>query len=237
MTQEAPTLFPDKAEVQAAELNFLLYWRKVTNGWIVCAPGWPQEYAKRLKRGWTPLPQYGTFVPGRVSEDARGHRFDAHREPWRVIFQKGGAEEFPLDQVIAYNWHLTPPYREVEFPQLKGVDVDVLDCPECNLPPFHETDHLAQHLRIRHEYTRVDLKVYGEEMGIAFTRKTRKRAQVTELDREDERLVQLTAQDVERGDACGVDGCTWRPTKNKNPGAALAGHRRMKHQSATVAAS
>ena len=232
MTQEAPTLFPEKAEVTRTELNFLLYWRKPPSNWIVCAPGWPQEYAKRLKRGWTPLPQYGTFTPGLKSEDSRGHDFNPHREPWRIIFQKGGAEEFPVDQVIAYNLHLAPPYKEVAFPQLEGVEVDVLDCPECNTQPFHATDHLAQHLRIRHEYTRVDLKVYGEEMGIDFTRRTRKRAEVRKLAPEDLALQELSQKPVERGERCGIGGCTWSPAKrSKQPAKALAGHKRMKHQS------
>lgn len=230
MTQ-APTLYPDVAESQATELDFFIYWRRPGNKWIVSAPGHAQEYAKRMRRGWEPLLQYGTFMPGMKSTDTRGHRFNAHREPWRVIFQKGGTAEFPLDQVIAYNWHLAAPYAEVTFPQLEGVEVEVLDCPECEVQPFHEAQHLAQHLRIRHDYTRLELTQYGKEMEIDFTR-GRKRPRARQLNREDMETAELTQQLVERGEACGVNGCTWAPSKqSKRPQMALAGHRRMKHQS------
>lgn len=228
MMQEAPTLFPDAVETKATELNFYYYYRK-PDGWIVSAAGWPQEYAKRIRQGWEALVQYGTFTPGQVSRDTRGVRFNPHLEPWRVICQKGGAKEFLVEQVIAYNWHLAPPYKEVEFPQLEGVEVDVLDCPECNVQPFHDPQHLAQHLRIRHDYTRLDLVTYGKEMGIDFSRRTGK-DKIRRLEVPEEKVKDMTIQEVERGDVCGIDGCTWAPTKRgKNPKAAMAAHRRLKH--------
>ena len=226
--REAPTLFPDAVRTKPTDTNFFLYWRK-PDGWIVAAPGWPQEYAKRVRQGWEALPQYGTFTPGQVSKDIRGIRFNPHLEPWRVICQKGGAKEFPLEQVIAFNWHLAPPYKEVELPQLEGVEVDVLDCPECNVQPFHDPQHLAQHLRIRHDYTRLDLVTYGKEMGIDFSKRERK-DKARRLEVPEEEKATLTVQKVERGEPCGIGGCTWAPSKkSKNPGAAMAGHRRMKH--------
>jgi hypothetical protein len=212
-----------------------MYYRK-PDGWIVPAQSAPNYFAGKLARGFTPLPQYGTFTPGQMSEDVRGIPFDAHTEMWRVIFQKDGAEAFPVEQIIAYNWHLSPPYAGVTFPQMEGVEVPELDCPECEIPPCHDISDLASHLRIGHKYTRTDLRVYGDEIGIKFDRKRTKVRMRPELKEALTKVEETTTVTLERGDPCGVDGCGWRPTKGKNYEKAMKGHRRMKHQSGTVPA-
>jgi hypothetical protein len=233
MTQ-TPTLYPEEVQIKQTELNFFLYWRK-PNGWIVSAPGWPQEYAKRIRARWEALPQYGTFIPGQKATDARGVTFNPHREPWRVIFQHNGADAFPLEQVIAYNWHLNPPYKEVVFPQLEGVTVDIFDCPECNAQPFHEAEHLAQHLRIRHEYSRLDLKIYGEEASIEFVRGRRKKVKERSLETLPS-AGDLTPTEVEYGEPCDVEGCDRGDGKpyapradSKNPQSAMRLHKWRAH--------
>jgi hypothetical protein len=213
-----------------------MYYRK-PDGWIVPAQGAPNYFSSKLARGFTPLPQYGTFMPGQESEDTRGIPFDAHSEMWRVIFQRNGAEAFPIDQIIAYNWHLSPPYAGVTFPQMEGVDVPELDCPECDLPPCHDVADLATHLRIRHGYTRTDLRVYGDEIGIKFDRK---RTKVRVPARLDAALAKVESEPVtlERQESCGLDGCTWAPSKGKDYEKSMRWHRKKAkiHQSGTVPA-
>lgn len=234
MTQERD-LYPDRAVTKKTPLNVFMYYKK-PDGWIVPAPGHPNAFASKVQRGYTPLPQYGTFTPGESSVDVRGIPFNAHVEMWRVIFQKNGAEAFPIEQIIAYKWHITPPYGGVVFPQMEGVDVPQLDCPECDLSPCHDVADLATHLRIRHGYTRTDLRVYGDEIDIKFDRKRTKVRIRPELKGALALAEEMAPASLERGEACGVDGCPWSPTKGKNHEKAMKGHRRMKHQSGTVPA-
>lgn len=229
-------LYPDRAQTQRTPLGDLMYFRK-PDGWIAPAQSAPNYYASKLRRAWTPLPQYGTFTGGEGSTDTRGIPFDAHVEMWRVIFQKGGADAFPIDQIIAYNWHLAPPYAGVTFPQMEGVEVPQIDCPECDLVPCHDVADLATHLRIGHKYTRSDLKVYGDEIGIKFDRKRTKVKIPARLDAALAEAKEMTPTTPERGEACGVGGCEWAPSKgNKKAAETLAAHRKLAHQSGTVSA-
>lgn len=231
-------LFPDKASTQKQPLGDFMYYKK-PDGWIIPAQSAPNYFAGKLARGFTPLPQYGTFTPGEKSEDTRGIPFDAHVEMWRVIFQKNGAEAFPVEQVIAYNWHLVPPYAGVTFPQMEGVDVPELDCPECDLMPCHDVADLATHLRIRHKYARADLTAYGDEIGIKFDRKRTRVRVRPELREALAKVEEMTPATLERGEVCGKDGCIWAVSKNsKRPKQAMAFHRdrAMIHQSGTVPA-
>ena len=230
-----PTLFPELAEVKETSINYFVYWRR-PDGWLIAGPGWPQEYTKRIRNGWQHLSQYGSFTPGRQSVDARGIPFDAAHEGWRVLFQKGGAKEFPLEQIVAHGWHIRPPYREVSFPQLEGVEIEVMDCPECECMPFYMPRDLATHLRIRHDYRRQDIVALGDEAGINFRSQGRP-AWMTEGGV----LEQAGAEQVTEAEAppraqeyvCGIDGCTWAPTEGtKRPDVALAAHQKnsLKHR-------
>lgn len=231
-------LFPDRATTQKTPIGDCMYYKK-PDGWIVPAQSAPIYFATKLRRGFTPLPQYGTFTPGEKSVDIRGQVFNAHVEMWRVIFQKDGAEAFPVDQIIAYNWHLSPPYAGVTFPQMEGVEVPQIDCPECDIPPCHDIADLATHLRIRHGYTRTDLRVYGEEIDIKFDRKRTKVQIRPDLKEALAKVEEMTPTTLERGEACGIIDpgtevpCPWSPTKGKNYEVAMKGHRRMKHQGKT----
>lgn len=229
----APTLYPDVPDTSESSLNYFGYFRK-RDGWIVAAPAWPMEFAKRQRQGWTPLSQYGTFTPGRKSTDSRGATFDAAREGWRVGFQKGGQEfarEFPIAQIVAYNWHLTPPYREITFPQLEGLDIPAFECPECVRPPLPTTQALATHLRLRHDYSRVDLREYGKEIGVDFTPRT-ERQQAAELAAREAEELTAAQTVVDRAFAC---HCGWAPPEStEDKEKSLATHQRFAHKRARV---
>ena len=235
MTQPR-TLFPDRASTQKTPLGNFMYYKK-PDGWIIPAQSSPNYFAGKLARGFTPLPQYGTYTPGEQSEDTHGVPFDAHVEMWRVIFQKNGAEAFPIDQIIAYHWHLSPPYAGITFPQMEGVEVPQLDCPECDIPPCHDVSDLATHLRIRHKYARADLTAYGNEVDIKFDRK-RTKVRVRPDLQEALTKVELETATLERQEPCGVNGCTWAPSKGKDYEKAMRWHRQKAkiHQSGTVPA-
>lgn len=176
MVSNSPTLFPDVLETKKEDLNFHMYWRmpdqkgKGHDGWIAYVASHPNEYAKRTKAGWAPLAHLGSFTHAERSVDTRNVPFNSAREPWRVLFQNDGEAEFPITQLIAYGWDITPPYNEVTFPQLAGIDVPRFLCPECNLRPVAKAQHLMQHLVIGHSYLRRDVLDYGKEAGIDFTR-------------------------------------------------------------------
>lgn len=230
----APTLYPDQSGVSQTELNFFIYYRKA-DGWIVGAPGWPMEYAKRLRQGWTPLPQYGQFTPGAESRDTRGVPFAANREGWRVGFQRNAdafAREFKPEQIIAYNWHHTPPYKEVAFPQIEGMDIPSYECPECVRPPLGTVAGLSTHLRVMHDYSRVDLREFGKEIGVDFTPRS-DREQAAELAAQEYALTMSGATPVAVEFKCDV--CSWAPpltTKNKEM--SLSTHKRMAHERTRV---
>ena len=184
----APSLYPEQAEpVAQAGRGAHGYYRRgpggSRGGWIMAIGAWPGFRSDMEYKGYVFLQRYGTWVlpgPGAGSTvtDRRGVRFNPGDEPWRFIFQDGGAHEFPLSQIIAYGWHITPPYREVVFPQLEGVKIYDYFCPECETGTFSSTDKqeavdwLRQHLVSgkdgTHAYRPEDLRALGEEYGIDF---------------------------------------------------------------------
>ena len=180
---QAPSLYPDIAEVKTPPgRGEHGYYRKAGNGWIVTAPIWPTFRGDMEYKGCVHLPQYGAFTIdqpwGVPNKDARGARFNSAIEPWRVIFQKGGAKEFPVEQVIAFRWHINPPYAEVTFPQLEDVEVHDLWCPECENVVFSAlsekgaVDQLRRHLTAgkdnAHSYKPTDLLALGTQWDMDF---------------------------------------------------------------------
>ena len=140
-----------------------------------------------MEKGYTRLTQYGTFNPGTAearakptSVDDRGVPFNAANAPymWLMIFQRGGAKEFPVSQIIAFHWHVRPPFKGVTFPQLKGVDITDYQCPECDrglfsaLNPREAAEQLRTHLVSgidrRHTYSPQDIRELGKEWEIPF---------------------------------------------------------------------
>ena len=182
----APSLFPEPVDVVAPPGRGLHgYYKRGDNGWVVVASTTPSNRNDYEYKGFTYLPKYGDFKNGtnegrakQLERDDRGMPWNPAVEPWRLIFQRGGVEEFPVEQVIAFGWHINPPYREIVFPQLEGVDVTTQFCPECKKGVFASTDprlaaeslrtHLTAGVNSRHSYTPTDMRELGKEMKIDF---------------------------------------------------------------------
>lgn len=156
------------------------YYRR-KDGWIVTAPTWDSFRADLEYKGCTYLPEYGQFLLGtpwgETSKDNRGQGYNAAQEPWKMIFQRGGAKEFPISQIIAYRWHINSPYADVQFAQMEGINVTDLACPECSSLFSHQDEdeamdmlrrHLTSGINSRHTYNMADLLALGEEWDIDF---------------------------------------------------------------------
>ncbi len=186
MTEDAPSLYPEPQEVAPPPGRGLHgYYHRGDNGWVVVAATTPSNRADYEYKGFTFMQQYGQFKNGtneararRLEKDDRGNAWNPAVEPWRLIFQRDGAKEFPLEQIIAYRWHIRPPYREVSFPQLEGIDIKSYACPECKKGLFASTNpseateqlrtHLTSEINNRHKYTPTDLRELGKELDIDF---------------------------------------------------------------------
>ena len=185
MVMDAPTLYPEIVETSTPPGRGQHgYFRRLRDGWIVTHGAWPSAQSDMSFKGFVFLQQFGVWVmpgPGKGSTvtDRRGIAFNPGDEPWRLIFQHPeGSATFPVEQVIAYRWHIRPPYREVRFPQVEGTVIYDLFCPECEKGIFsaeHEQDAanmLRQHLVSRfdesHSYRPEDLRALGQELSIDF---------------------------------------------------------------------
>lgn len=188
---DAPSLYPEIVEAKTPPGRGAHgYYRRRSDGKIITAGAWPAMRNDMEFKGIEYLPQFGTFLmtgPGdNKTEDYTGRMFNVVSEPWRLIFQSpGGADAFPVWQIIAYRWHIRPPYREVKFSQLEGVEVHDFFCPECESGIFSavEKDEAMEQLRIHltsrtneaHSYRPEDLRSLGEELGIDFFAPRRRR--------------------------------------------------------------
>ncbi len=193
-TQELPSLYPDAMDIDVpTDRGYHQYARRPMDGsmpgWVVQVPAQANlrkdyEHDRHFKY----LDEYGQFLITQADAqtralkhyDSRGVVWNSFVEPWRLIFQKGGAKEFPLEQVIAYHWHIRPPYREVEFPQLRGLDIVDFECPECTdkLVVFSALTkeeaarqlriHLTSRINDSHSYSPADVQALGAELGVDF---------------------------------------------------------------------
>lgn len=165
---------PTWADQGNSKEEAVIYYRR-RNGWITWGDTQPSKQIIMLRKGATPLPQYGNIT---ASEDL-----------WGPILRNGGAHEFPVEQVLTYRWYrkdMLPDLRPIQqvgrtmqrvgaqpkvvFPQLVGVKITEFPCPEpCNRT-FHSPLHLGGHLRVMHEYDRSEILKYGEAMNIDFTK-------------------------------------------------------------------
>ncbi len=241
MADQLPSMYPESREAHSPPGRGKHGYYRKPNGWIVVAATTPTNRSDYEYKGFTFLPQYGEFTNGtnvlgakQLEQDDRGTPWNPAVEPWRLILQRGGAEEFPVEQVIAYRWHLRPPYREAEFPQLKDVGITNYFCPECEKGVFASTvareaaeqlrTHLTTGMNNRHSYTPTDLRALGEELDIDFDS-----ARVG-------RLQELKTQSMEPSPAppemtptarltCEEEGCEFiTPEDSKNHPASLRMH-------------
>lgn len=170
------------------------YWRRV-DGWLTHAHADEHNINTYREKGMTQLPQYGKFFLTQVLRRDKYGRLiaveDQFRRPWDTILRQGGAREFPLDQVIAHNWHRNCAYIWWEqlpdktfnkhtvqlvkdkvryrdpftgqraFPQLDGLVVQDFPCRAHNLM-FNYEEHLNAHMMVAHR----------EDMQLEVTRQT-----------------------------------------------------------------
>lgn len=251
-TYEAPSLFPNPVDEKAPPGRGKHGYYRNLKGWIVVASTTPSNRVGTEYKGGRFLGQYGEFVNGTQGgsanvQDDRGVLFNSAHEPWRIIFQRGGAIEFPVDQIVSFGWHLRPPYREITFPQMQGVPVFDLPCPECNrvfssLVERQVAQFLRQHLTSKvdeaHSYTPADLKELGQEWEIKFdTARTRASTKpLVKASLEPTGAPELIENDgdVPRMDSFTCSACDWAPpVTSKNPAAALRMHARS-HERVTA---
>ena len=212
MVAEAPSLFPEIIDSPTLPgKGHHGYYRRQSDGKIVTAPVWPTYRADMEFRGFTFLPQFGVWTmsgPGQNTnvKDLRGRNFNPAEEPWRLILQHPqGVAAFPSWQIIAYRWHIRPPYREVNFPQIAGQTVYDYFCPECDSGIFSALDqqdaidqlriHVTSRTNDQHSYRTEDLRALGEEIGIDFfaARRRRQSAQQPVMEPEAPEVIEMTA--------------------------------------------
>ena len=147
-----------------------MYYRQ-PNGWITSGAATMIERSKFEREGWKPLDAYG--------------RFDIHyvyvgHHPFEALFQRGGAEELPAEQVISNGFWQDPPVipgcnvvinpdhmahedfcwvssRVVEFPQVPTDTPKSFQCRFCPRQSPVETAR-AQHEEVAHKKEKSELR-------------------------------------------------------------------------------
>jgi hypothetical protein len=140
------------------------YSGKITEaGWVTVGPTMesdPVRHAEYINRKhMTPLPQYGSAGTGEKSPLlAKGARYDQ-------ILEKGGLNEFPAEQIIAYNWDKIEIIRRLR-PDV--AHVERFPCPySCVDRDFSSPEALLTHNRAVHSDT-VGPEATGREMKKAL---------------------------------------------------------------------
>jgi hypothetical protein len=164
----------------------LLYLR-TPSGEVVFADAQDGEIMKKVRRGWTPLFEYGQFGSSAYYMD----------HPFEPLFQAGGARELSIEQVISLGYHLRPPLvptcerhvgteghlahsgsptgrnareqgcwaraQPVDFPQLDQPGVNVPqappECEYCGRDDFATEQALRQHQSVMHSERRQQVEL------------------------------------------------------------------------------
>ena len=238
---DAPTLYPEPIEAHAPPGKGRHGYYRKPDGWIVVAATTPSNRSDYEYKGFTFLPQYGEFTNGSAQpraaakeRDARGNPWNPALEPWRLIFQLNGAKEFPVDQVIGYRWHIRPPYREVSFPQLAGIEITNYGCPECEKGVFASINpleaaqmlrtHLTSAIDAQHKYSPSDLAGLGKEWDIDFDSSRMGRRTVTFEEPEKPTVVEPVLPGKDQAKEYKCQNCGYEPT-GKSPWLALRNHK------------
>ena len=151
----------------------------VDASWVTFSDSQDPKQLKLIRnKGFEPLDRYG--------------RIEDSSCPWAVILSSpDGRREFPVDQIVTFRWYEPTGLRRAWpglprevvglaqivrlFPQLAGQNIEEFPCPECHNKTFLKPSGLAHHLRIHHEYDRVEIIAVGKEMGLDFSREFRVR--------------------------------------------------------------
>lgn len=152
-------------------------FRGTEAGWIVVNGTNAERQAGLFRKGFVPLEAYGFVSPQDVVVPPwlldRDESFLQSYRTWSTILTApGGPDEFPVDQLVSYRWYDPDvcPVPSARFPQLVGVSITRVWCEECTTVYYHKPTHLARHLRTVHQYDRADVRAYGEQYGINFSR-------------------------------------------------------------------
>lgn len=95
------------------------YWIR-PDEWLCIQPSWPTEAAYLYARGFRSLKdRFGVFFKKQAG-------WDTQQEPWKRIFERGGADVFCVEQILEHGWHRTAPYAGVVFPQIEELEADEL---------------------------------------------------------------------------------------------------------------
>ena len=158
-----------------------IYWRK-RDGWITTGPnaqlgvdGKPLTAQSDTKRrlGWEPLIQYS--FTDRVSDKTGQHDTieitqDRLNTPDKFywFFVNGGAHLFPIEQIVAYHWHITPPFGlpKTVFPQLDEYDVPLPHyCPACapGAPIKNAPGEVVQHMVVQHQMNLQQIRILEDQ--------------------------------------------------------------------------
>ena len=189
----------------------IIYYRRPKKGenagWIIWGDSISgSKFRDYARRGFQALLQYGTIntverdnrafgtkisPPAPEFRDLTMNMFHA-RYLWEAILtHPDGPAEFPVEQIVTARWYRPEnvPVADVIFPQLKGLKIKEYNCPErCGRPAFVDIDgvggvtSLANHLKISHEWDRVNISAYGDRVGIDFNKLDVVLAPVTEYE-------------------------------------------------------
>ena len=138
----------------------IMYWRKCAgctrhtqeNNWITVGPAMSPytavEYTEfqQLKH-MTPLNKYGIYTQG--SLPGQKYNLTKPEERFRAIIELGGIDEFPTDQMVAYNWHKFPAVCAVR-PELNDI-VDIKCQHGCVNRTFVVPADYQTHVSIMHK--------------------------------------------------------------------------------------
>ena len=237
----SPTLFPEIHEVTAPPGKGLHGYYRRRDGWITTGPTTDSNRADFEYMGYSFLSKYGQFKNvNDITHEVDINRvpWNSYAEAWRRIFQLGGAKEFPIDQIIAFRWHIRRPYKEVTFPQLEGVEIYDFYCPECDQGVFSSTNEREALIQLRHHLTTTingphsyrveDLTRLGQEWGLDFFAQGVGRRAVR---RSSEIQAEGTLEPPEAAPPLSEAGWTCRDCGQEFPSAGALGGHRSKHTS------
>ena len=138
----------------------LQYWRSCggcprhteQNNWIILGPVMgptsANDYVEfQNSKHATPLPQYGQYLAGKN----RNNKYDI-TEPtqrYRPIIEENGINEFPVDQMVAYNWHRFDVLKKVR-PELAFVE-DIKCQHGCPNRLFTSEGSYRAHINVMHK--------------------------------------------------------------------------------------
>ena len=216
VTEQLPIATPAWMDAQSTARGSVnindIYWKRSEKedsaGWILVGPsaekgpdGRPltRQAESWMRKGRVPLVEYS--YTNRTYKNGERHTIETNADRlntewrWWWLFKNGGAHLFPIEQIVAYKWHIKPPYDLPlsVFPQLDEWDVpDPLWCAACpgTRAPKNTVEELVTHAMIAHRMTEPqarDLLKYADQppvgpSGLNIRRKAQRIERVAEAE-------------------------------------------------------